>query len=104
MELYGLPPIKFENGSNSFRVTLFSPKDFKQMPQQERLEACYQHCCLRYVSGETMTNASLRKRLGLKDAQYAIAWRVIESAEDKKLIKSVRSKSKKYAAYVPVWA
>ncbi|OGX41733.1 MAG: hypothetical protein A3C53_08680 [Omnitrophica WOR_2 bacterium RIFCSPHIGHO2_02_FULL_68_15] len=106
VELYGLPPLKFESGPNAFRVTLYSPKRFPRMTHGERLDACYQHCCLRFVSGEFMTNASLRRRLGLKDGQYATAWRVIEAAEDRKLIKprDLRSASKRYASYVPFWA
>ena len=107
IELYGLPPVKFINGPNSFKAILYSPKSFKQMTPEERLDACLQHCCIRYyVANDPMTNASLRKRLGLKDVQYSLAWRVIDMAMARKWVKprDPRNKSKKYAAYVPYWA
>ncbi len=53
-----------------------------------------------------MTNASFRKRLGLKDGQYVTAWRIIDAATEKKWIKPRDSKkgSRKYAVYIPFWA
>jgi hypothetical protein len=44
--------------------------------------------------------------MGLKDTQYALAWRVIDAATEHKLIKprNGRSQSRRYAAYVPCWA
>ena len=107
VELFGLPPIKFINGPHTFTAIVYSPKTFKQMSQEERLNACLQHCCLRYyVVQDPMTNASLRKRLGLKDGQYALAWKVIDAAMDAKFIKprDGRHQSRRYAAYVPFWA
>lgn len=106
IEVYGLPPIEFVEGSNVFKAVLHSPKRFQQMLSEERLNACYQHCCLRYVSGQPMTNASFRKRMGLKDTQYTLAWRVIDAAMERKLVKprDTKNQSRKYAAYVPFWA
>ena len=107
VEVFGLPPVKFVNGSNSFKAVLYSPKTFKQMSQEERLDACFQHCCIQYyVANDPMTNASFRKRLGLKDSQYALAWKVIDSAIEKKRIKprDLNSRSRKYASYIPYWA
>ncbi len=63
VELYGLPPIKFEAGSAHFKVTIYAPRTFAQMSPQERLNACYQHAVLRHFSDSTMTNTSLRERL-----------------------------------------
>jgi len=106
VEVYGLPPVKFINGPNAFKAILYSPKSFKQMSQEERLNACLQHCCIRYyVSNDYMTNATFRKRLGLKDGQYALAWKLIGSAMERKLIKlrDAKSKSRKYTAYIPYW-
>lgn len=106
IEVYGMPPIEFINGPNMFKAVLYSPRTFKSMSPNERLRACYQHCCLKYVSGERMTNTTFRKRLGLKDNQYSIAWRVIDSAIEQGLIKltDLKSRSRKYASYVPFWA
>lgn len=106
VEMYGLPPVEFINGPNFFKAILYSPRKFHQMSYEERLRACYQHCCLKHVSQAPMTNATFRRRLGLKDAQYALAWRVMDAAIQAHLIKyrDPRSRSKKYAAYIPYWA
>lgn len=106
IEIYGLPPIEFLEGPNMFKAILYSPRSFKKMTPAERLRACYQHCCLKHVSGERMTNTTFRKRLGLKDSQYTLAWRVIDSAIDQGLIKShePKGRTRKYASYVPFWA
>lgn len=106
IELYGLPAVDFEEGENFFKVILSSPRTFKQMSSAERLRACYQHCCLRYVTGENMTTASLRGRLGLGSSQNVQAWKVVTDAIRGHLIKPAdpRNKSKKFASYVPGWA
>ncbi|QEC58395.1 hypothetical protein FSB75_21675 [Flavisolibacter ginsenosidimutans] len=52
IELFGLPPLKFEETENSFKVILSAPKTFAEMTQQERLDAVYQHCIIKYYSSE----------------------------------------------------
>ena len=106
VEMYGLPPIDFVEGPNAFKAILYKPRSFKHMSQEERLRACYQHCCLKYLSNEYMTNSSLRKRLGLRDGQYPIVWRIIDLAIDRRFIKpaDMASKSKRFARYTPAWA
>ena len=106
VEFYGLPPIDFVEGPHFFKAVLYSPRSFKQMSLDERLRACYQHCCLKYVSNERMTNASFRKRLGLKEGQYPLAWKVITTAIEKGLIRSgnPKGRSRKFAHYVPYWS
>ena len=106
VELYGLPPIEFLNGPNVFKATIYRPKNFKQMSPKERLNACYQHCCLRWVSSDRMTNNSFRKRLGLTDDQYVAAWRIMDAGVNAGLIKpaAANSRARKYAQYIPFWA
>lgn len=106
MELYGLPPIKFEAGAAHFKVTLFSPRTFAQMSQQERLNACYQHAVLRHFSDGAMTNQSLRERLKMSERRRSAVSLLIQEAIDQKLIKPAdpENKSKKFAEYVPFWA
>lgn len=105
-ELYGLPPIQFENGPNYFRVTLFSPRSYAQMSARERLDACYQHAVLRYVAGGRMTNKSLRERLKMPEKRRSMVSVVIQEAIDQGRIKPAdpENKSKKFAEYVPYWA
>lgn len=38
------------------------------MSKTDRVRACYQHCCLMYVSNRRMSNQSLRERFGLRHA------------------------------------
>lgn len=81
-----LPPPKFIAEKDYFRVILFAPKKFKEMSRKERVEACYQHCCLKYVSGDTMTNSSLRERFGITRENYPMAHRIISDATADKLV------------------
>ena len=106
VELYGLPPIKFEAGPNYFKVTLFSPRTFAQMPPSERLDACYQHSVLKHLSGSAMTNKSLRERLKMPEKQRSMVSVLIQEALDHKLIKAAdpENTSRKFSEYVPIWA
>ena len=106
VELYGLPPIRFDAGSNHFKVTLFTPRTFAKMSPRERLDACYQHAVLKHFSGAAMTNTSLRERLKMPEKQRSMVSGLIQEALDNQLIKPANpeNKSKKFAEYVPVWA
>jgi predicted HTH transcriptional regulator len=106
VEIYGLPPIEFYNGSNYFKVTLYCPRTFTQMSARERLEACYQHAVLKYYSDSAMTNKSLRERLKMPEKQRSMVSNLIQEAISLKRIKPANpdNKSKKFTEYVPFWA
>ena len=106
VELYGLPPIKFEAGPNYFKVTLLSPRSFAQMSPSERLSACYQHSVLKHLSGSAMTNKSLRERLKMPEKQRSMVSALIQEALDARIIKPAdpENKSRKFSEYVPIWA
>lgn len=106
IELYGLPPMKFDAGPSYFKVTLYAPRTFARMAARERLEACYQHAVLRHYSDSTLTNTSLRERLKMPEKQRSMVSALIQEAVDKKLIKRAdpENKSRKFAEYVPIWA
>lgn len=106
IELFGLPPIKFEEESNHFKVTLFAPKRFSKMSAAERLDACYQHALLKYVSSERMTNKSLRERLKMPEKQRSMVSRLIQEAVDHGVIAPANpaSTSRKFTEYLPTWA
>ncbi len=105
-EFYQLPAPKFIEGDNFTRVTLYSHKTLRQMDKEDKKRACYLHSCLKMVSGEYMTNKSLRKRLGISEENYSIASRIISETIKSELIKDYDpdSSSKKHAKYVPFWA
>jgi predicted HTH transcriptional regulator len=105
-ELYGLPPVAFEQGENYFKVTLFKPRKFKEMSQTERIEACYQHAVLKYFSSSAMTNTSLRERLKMHEKQRTQVSNLIHDALEAGRIKrkDPTSASSKFAEYIPYWA
>ncbi len=106
IEVFQLPAPDFRVSAESTIAVLYGPRKFAQMNREERIRACYQHACLQYVSGSHMTNASLRKRLGIKDSNYPIASKIIKDAFEIGLIKSKIEKTgaKKDSSYVPFWA
>ena len=74
------------------------------MNKEDKIRACYQHCCLQYVSGKKMTNESLRVRLNITPSNYSTASRIISDTVGAGLIKlDDATRSRKYAQYVPVW-
>lgn len=77
----------------------------REIPEEKRTYECYIHTCLKYVSGEHMTNQSLRERFGILVQNYHIASRIISDTIKAGLIKDydTESKSRKYAKYVPYW-
>ncbi len=105
-ELYQLPPINVITDENRTRVTLYSYKKLNDLDKKEKIRACYQHACLKWVSNEKMSNQSLRERFQIEDHNYSIASRIIRDALEEKIIKEddPESKSRKYASYVPYWA
>lgn len=105
-ELYQLPAIKIQVKENRTTVCLYSYKKLIDIDKNEKIQACYQHACLKYVSNESMTNQSLRERFGIEDKNYSNASRIIRDTINSKMIKEVNpdNKSRKYASYLPYWA
>jgi len=105
-ELYQLPAPEFRVTEHHTIAILYAPRELRGMDRQDRIRACYQHAALQYVTGRVMTNASLRKRLGIEEKNYAIASRVIADTITEGLVKpkDPASTSKKHASYVPFWA
>ncbi len=104
IELYGLPPLSFEEGENYFRVVMFSPKTFADMSIDERVQACYQHATIRYYSNGVMTNASLRERFKMPEKQRPMISKLIKDACDRGAIKPKNPDAIKFAEYIPSWA
>lgn len=105
-EYYQLPAPKFTEGENYTRVTLYAHKTLRQMDKDDKIRASYLHSCLKYVSGESMTNQTLRERFGIEEKNYSIASRIISEAIKSGQIKDFdpENKSKKHAKYLPFWA
>jgi len=105
VELFGLPPILFTPMENAFRVTLYAPRKFSEMSQSERIEACYQHAVLQYLSSQPLTNTTLRERFKLHDKQRNQITNLIGDAVAAGRIKRKDTGSgNKFAEYLPYWA
>ncbi|WNV05947.1 hypothetical protein RP726_05905 [Candidatus Methylospira mobilis] len=77
----------------------------KQSAYEDRVRACYQHCCLKYVNREPMNNTSLRERLNIEEGNSAIASRVIKQTVESGLIRLYDPNANRKAyRYVPFWA
>ncbi|GAB64326.1 MAG: transcriptional regulator [Candidatus Jettenia sp.] len=106
VEVYQLPAPKFIAEESFFRAILLSPKTLRQMDKDDKIRACYQHCSLKYVSNDFMTNQTLRHRLNVNNENYPVISRIIADTANEGLIKDYdpENKSRKYAKYVPFWA
>jgi len=105
-EVYQLPAPSFVSDDIRTQVTIYGPVKIGAMDKADRIRACYQHCALKYVMSERMTNQSLRQRFGLAESKSAIASQAIAATVDAGMVKLDEKvgSSKKYARYVPFWA
>lgn len=105
-EVFQLPAPRFDVTQQHTKATLFAPRKLAEMDKEDRVRACYQHACLRYVSHDPMTNTSLRDRFAIEPKNYSVASRIISDTIEAQLIKrkDPKSRSKKHAKYVPYWA
>jgi predicted HTH transcriptional regulator len=105
-EMYQLPALEILIQEKHTKVIMYSYKTLNQMDKKDKIRACYQHCCLRYVSNDKMTNQSLRDRFQIESKNAAIASRIIKEALISKAIKEddPESNSRKYKKYIPFWA
>ena len=105
-ELFQLPAPRFQNDSQRTMVTVYGPKPLDEMDRDDRVRACYQHCALKWVLTEHMTNQSLRERFGLVENKAAIASQIIAATIETGMIKpdDTVGPSRKFARYLPFWA
>lgn len=105
-EAYQLPAPDFHTTYKRTVVSIYGPRDFEQMDRSTRIRACYQHCALKWVMSERMSNQSLRERFGLTESKSAIISQVIAAATEQGLIKPDDrvGSSRRFARYLPFWA
>lgn len=105
-EFYQLPAPEFIEADGFTRIKLFATQNLRHMDKTDKIRACYQHCALKYVSGEKMTNSSLRVRFDIEEKNYSMASRIISETINEELVKDADpdSTSKKNAKYIPFWA
>ncbi len=104
-EFYQLPAPLFETPNGFTKATLFAHLDFEDMDMEDRVRACYLHCCLQYVNHKKMNNSSLRERFGLPEQKTAVVTRIINKTVEAGLIVNPNiSESRRHTFYVPSWS
>jgi predicted HTH transcriptional regulator len=104
-EVFQLPAPLAEVVEGSTRVMLFSPRSLGSIDRADRIRAVYLHACLRHVSRQSLTNASVRERFGIEKQNSAIASRLIKEAVDAgKIVPFDPDAGRKAMRYLPFWA
>ena len=87
-------------------VVIYGPRGFEAMDRDDRIRACYQHCSLKWVMSERMTNQTLRARFHLPEAKAATVSQVISAALEAGVVKldEKAGGSRRFARYLPFWA
>jgi len=105
IELYQLPAPVFEITGESTRAVLLAHRPLTQMDKSDKIRACYQHACLKYVNRENMTNSTVRQRFGIEVKNKATASRLIKEAVDEGAILPYdEAAAPKQMRYIPWWA
>ncbi|MBK9037494.1 MAG: putative DNA binding domain-containing protein [Myxococcales bacterium] len=104
-EYFQLPAPLFEVRGEATVAILYAHRPLDKMSRDDRVRACYLHACLKYVSNEQVTNASIRKRFGIDEKNSASASRLIKEAVEAGVIVAVDpAAGRKFMRYVPSWA
>jgi ATP-dependent DNA helicase RecG len=106
IELFQLPAYNILTQEKHIRMIIYAYQKFVDMDRQDRIRACYQHACLKYVMNEKMTNTTLRDRFKISNENAAMVSRIIKDTAQAGLIKEEEpeSNSRKFVRYIPVWA
>ena len=104
-EMFQLPAPDFRTDGYRTTITIHGHRPFTEMDRADRVRACYQHCALKLVMDERMTNQTLRDRFHLPESKSALVSQVIAATIEAGLIKSDErvGSSRKYARYLPFW-
>jgi predicted HTH transcriptional regulator len=105
IELAQLPAPLIRVPETQTEVTVYAHRALKEMDRDDRIRATYLHACLRYVSGERLTNTTVRERFGLGSKSAATATGYIREAIDAELILPYDTTAgRKNMQYIPFWA
>ncbi|SIP89558.1 Predicted transcriptional regulator, contains HTH domain [Cellulosimicrobium aquatile] len=104
VEYHQLPAPRVEV-TDQTRAVLLAPRALTRMDREDRSRAVYLHSCLKQVSDEYTTNATVRERFGIPDGSSAQASKLLNEALEDGLI-TVFDPDAGYRArrYVPFWA
>jgi predicted HTH transcriptional regulator len=105
IEFHQLPAPVVRVASSHTVITVPGPKPVRDMDRDERNRAVYLHACLRRVSGEFLTNTTLRQRFRMsEDLSSTVSVYIREALEQGLILPDDPTASRKYMRYVPFWA
>ncbi len=105
IELHQLPPYRFRLGARHTAIVLSRYKPLRDLAPEERVNAVYQHCVLRFVTNQITNNESIRERFKIDKKNSAMASRLLGEAVTAKVIKaSDPDAANKLMRYIPYWA
>lgn len=58
-ELFQLPAINIQEQQHRTVITMYTYKQLSETDKDERIRACYQHACLKYVSNEKIDQSNI---------------------------------------------
>jgi ATP-dependent DNA helicase RecG len=105
IEAHQLPPYRCRLGTRHTTVVLSRYKALNKLAPEERVQAVYQHCCLRFVTNQITNNESIRERFKIEKQNSAQASRLLREALEAGRINAVDPNiGTKLMRYVPYWA
>lgn len=88
-----------------FCVIVRQPTSFRNMSEDEKMEAAYWHACTLFAKGDALSNISLRERFSLGKSQTAQVSRLLRSCVEAGLLRAIDENAPlKLMRYVPAWA
>jgi predicted HTH transcriptional regulator len=104
-EDYRLPPVNILVDDFRTTITIYAYQKLSEMSRKDKINACYQHCCLRYTQNEKMTNQTLRERFEVEEKNYSTVSRIIRETIEAGFIKEEdpENRAKRYSKYLPYW-
>jgi ATP-dependent DNA helicase RecG len=104
IEIHQLPPYEVRLGTRQTTVILSRYRPLKELTQEEKINAVYQHCVLRYVTNRLTNNESVRERFKIDAKNSAVATRLLGDAVKAGRIRLVdASAGYRSWRYVPYW-
>lgn len=105
IETFQLPPYRCRLGSRHTTVVLSRYKGLRDLTPEDRVQAVYQHCCLRFVTNQNTNNESIRARFNIEKQNAATASRLLgEAVAANKIRAAEPGAATKLMRYVPYWA
>ena len=100
-----IPAPKVETTEDFCRTMLYWHESLSEWSKEEKIRTCYIYVCYCYVNGIEVSNAVLRERFGISEANKAMASRIIKDTLEAGKIKLADPNAVvKMRRYIPHWA